>query len=198
MLLEKGNGMKIIVGLGNPGLKYENTRHNAGFMVMDALAKNLELSFDKEKFEALMAKGKVKGEDVILLKPQTYMNNSGIALRQCLDFYKAGPEDVLVIYDDVDLPVGSIRLRPKGSAGGHNGMKSIIECLFTSDFDRIRVGVGKDAQIPMINWVLSKFRSEEKQPLEEAVALAAKAAQASIKTDFSRVMNQYNAKGAGK
>ena len=109
--------MKIFVGLGNPGKKYENTRHNAGFMVMDELAKLCEVSFDQEKFSAYFAKTKLKGEDVILLKPITYMNNSGFALRQCMDFYKASPEDVTVIYDDVDLPVGKIRLRQKGSAG---------------------------------------------------------------------------------
>lgn len=105
--------MKIIIGLGNPGVKYENTRHNAGFMVLDKLAQKCNLEFNQEKFSAYFAKGKVKGEDVILLKPTTYMNNSGFALRQCLDFYKVGMENVIVIYDDVDLPVGKLRLRQK-------------------------------------------------------------------------------------
>ena len=105
--------MKIIIGLGNPGVKYENTRHNAGFMVLDKLAQKCNLEFNQEKFSAYFAKGKVKGEDVILLKPTTYMNNSGFALRQCPDFYKVGMENVIVIYDDVDLPVGKLRLRQK-------------------------------------------------------------------------------------
>ncbi|WP_297237900.1 aminoacyl-tRNA hydrolase [uncultured Faecalicoccus sp.] len=186
--------MKIIIGLGNPGRKYENTRHNAGFMVMDELAKLLNVSFDQEKFSAYFAKTKYKQEDVILLKPTTFMNNSGFALRQCLDFYKASTKEVLVIYDDVDLPVGKIRLRQKGSAGGHNGIKSIIECIFTNEFDRIRVGVGKDANIPMINWVLSKFKEEEKEDLDQAVIQSAKAAHYAITHSFMDTMNQYNKK----
>lgn len=186
--------MKIFVGLGNPGKKYENTRHNAGFMVMDELANLCEVSFDQEKFSAYFAKTKFKGEDVILLKPTTYMNNSGFALRQCMDFYKASPEDVTVIYDDVDLPVGKIRLRQKGSAGGHNGIKSIIQCIFTSEFDRIRVGVGKDPQIDMINWVLGKFREEEQKDLKNAVENSAKAAYYSIDHSFMDAMNLYNKK----
>ena len=186
--------MKIIVGLGNPGTEYENTRHNAGFITIDKLAEDLNMELNHEKFNAIFAKGKVKGEDVILLKPMTYMNNSGIAIRQCMDFYKASPEDVLVIYDDVDLPVGKIRLRQKGSAGGHNGMKSIISHLSTAEFDRIRVGVGKDPQIPMMNWVLSKFRAEEKEDLNTATTNASKAAQFSIHHTFIDTMNRYNKK----
>lgn len=186
--------MKIIAGLGNPGTKYENTRHNAGFMTMDKIANELHESWDHEKFSAKFIKTKYKGEDVILLKPLTYMNESGFAIRQCLDFYKAGPEDLLVIYDDVDLPVGKIRLRQKGSAGGHNGIKSIISCIFTQEFDRIRVGVGKDPKIPMINWVLGKFRPEEQKDLCEALERAAAAAIYSIDHSFSDTMNQFNKK----
>lgn len=186
--------MKIIIGLGNPGLKYENTRHNAGFMVIDKLAKKCGMEFNQEKFSSYFSKGKVNGEDVILLKPTTYMNNSGFALRQCLDFYKVGMEDVIIIYDDVDLPVGKLRLRQKGSAGGHNGIKSIISCGFSSEFDRIRVGVGKDPRIPMIEWVLSKFREEEKEDLDSALNLAAQAAYYSITNSFDKTMNKYNKK----
>lgn len=186
--------MRIIVGLGNPGLKYENTRHNVGFKVMDQIAKNLNMEFSTEKFEAKFAKAKIKGEDVILLKPLTYMNNSGFALRACLDFYKASPKDVLVIYDDVDLPVGKIRLRQKGSAGGHNGIKSIIQCIFTQDFDRIRVGVGKDPKIDMIHWVLGKIPKEEETVMEEVYSQCAKAAIYSIHHDFSDTMNRFNKK----
>jgi PTH1 family peptidyl-tRNA hydrolase len=186
--------MKIIVGLGNPGLKYENTRHNAGFMTMDKLAELCHLSFDQEKFSSLFAKGKVNGEDVVLIKPLTYMNNSGLALRQVMDFYKAGNDEILVIYDDVDLPVGKIRLRQKGSAGGHNGIKSIIQCTFGQEFDRIRVGVGKDPNYSMIDWVLSKFKPEEKEPLSDATTQAAHAAYDAISQPFNRVMNNYNKK----
>ncbi len=186
--------MKIIVGLGNPGIKYQNTRHNAGFKVMDALADLCNVEFTQEKFSSLFAKTKIQGEDVILLKPQTYMNNSGFALRSCLDFYKASPKDVLVIYDDIDLPVGKIRLRQKGSAGGHNGIKSVIQCIFTSDFDRIRVGISRDARIKIIDWVLTNFKAEEQKDLQVAIDDAAHAAYASITQSFSQVMNQYNKK----
>ncbi len=186
--------MKIFIGLGNPGTKYENTRHNAGYMVMDQLAKKLGMSYDQEKFSSYFAKAKIKGADIILLKPTTYMNNSGMALRQCLDFYKASMEDVIVIYDDVDLNIGRLRLRQKGSAGGHNGIKSIIQCGFSDQFDRIRVGVGKDSQVPMISWVLSKFKEEEKQPLQEAIERAADACVFSIQHTFTETMNMYNKK----
>lgn len=186
--------MKIIVGLGNPGTKYENTRHNAGFMVMDRLAKKCNESIWKEKFSAEYIKTRIDGEDVILLKPTTFMNNSGLALRQCMDFFKVSSEDVLVIYDDVDLPVGKLRLRQKGSAGGHNGIKSVIQCIFTSEFDRIRVGVGKDPKIDMINWVLSKFRDEEKEELDKALDSACQAAYYSVSHSFIDTMNRYNKK----
>lgn len=186
--------MKIIIGLGNPGKKYENTRHNAGFMVMDALANLCDLSFDQDKFSASFAKGKVHGEDVILMKPTTYMNNSGLALRQVLDFYKESSEDVLIIYDDIDLPVGKIRLRQKGSAGGHNGIKSVIQSMGTSTFDRIRVGTSRDPQIPIIQWVLTNFKQEEKKDLNQAIEAAAHAAYYAIDHSFSQTMNQYNQK----
>ena len=186
--------MKIIAGLGNPGLKYENTRHNAGFMTMDKIARELGETWNQEKFSSQWIKTKVHGEDVVLLKPLTYMNESGIALRQGLDFYKAAPEDVLVLYDDVDLPVGKIRLRQKGSAGGHNGIKSVIQCIFTQEFDRIRIGVGKDPRIPMINWVLGKFRPAEKEDIEAATDLAAQAAIYAIDHPYSDTMNHFNKK----
>ncbi|MDD7280566.1 aminoacyl-tRNA hydrolase [Floccifex sp.] len=186
--------MKIIIGLGNPGKDYENTRHNAGFMVMDEIAKKCNLEFNKEKFDAYFAKGKIKGEDVVLLKPTTYMNNSGFALRACLDFYKETMDNVLVIYDDKDLPVGKIRLRQQGSAGGHNGIKSIMNCTQNQTFDRIRVGIGKDDRIPIIQWVLSKFRKEEQEDLQKAITQASEAAYYAIDHSFDKVMNQYNKK----
>lgn len=186
--------MKIIVGLGNPGVRYENTRHNAGFMVLDRIADILHVSIDKEKFEGKYVKTKVDGEDVILLKPETFMNNSGFSLRACMDFFKVPASDILVIYDDMDIPVGSIRLRQKGSAGGHNGVKSVITCALTNEFDRIRVGIGRDPQIPIVNYVLSKFRAEEQDLLREAVDEAARAAIYSITHSFSDTMNRFNHK----
>ena len=186
--------MKIFVGLGNPGVKYANTRHNAGYMVMDELAKLCNLEFNQEKFSSYFAKGKVGKEDVILLKPTTFMNNSGFAVRQCLDFYKESMENVVIIYDDIALPVGKIRLRQKGSDGGHNGIKSIVHCGFTTEFNRIRVGVGKDPKISMVDWVLSKFKEEEKAGLNLAIENAAKAAYFSVNHDFMDTMNRFNKK----
>ena len=186
--------MKIIIGLGNPGVKYANTRHNAGYMVMDELSKLCKLEFNQEKFSSYFAKGKVDGEDVILLKPTTFMNNSGFALRQCLDFYKESMSNVLIIYDDIALPVGKIRLRQKGSDGGHNGIKSIIHCGFSNEFNRIRVGIDTDTKIPMVDWVLSKFKDEEKPDLNIAIENASKAAYYSIKHDFMDTMNKFNKK----
>ena len=178
--------MKIIIGLGNIGREYENTRHNAGFMAIDKLAQMLEMDFNQEKFSAYFAKKKIDGEDIILLKPTTYMNNSGIALRQCMDFYKVPSEDILVLYDDMDMPVGKLRLRQKGSAGGHNGIKSIIS--------HIGIGIGKDKLIPVVDWVLGKFSQEQQEDLNHALEQAAKAAKFSIKHSFSDTMNRYNKK----
>ena len=172
--------MKIIIGLGNIGREYENTRHNAGFMAMDKLAQMLEMDFNQEKFSAYFSKKKIDGEDIILLKPTTYMNNSGIALRQ--------------LYDDMDMPVGKLRLRQKGSAGGHNGIKSIISHIGTQEFDRIRIGIGKDKMIPVVDWVLGKFPQEQQEDLNHALEQAAKAAKFSIKHSFSDTMNRYNKK----
>ena len=123
-------------------------------MAIDKLAQMLEMDFNQEKFSAYFSKKKIDGEDIILLKPTTYMNNSGIALRQCMDFYKVSAEDILVLYDDMDMPVGKLRLRQKGSAGGHNGIKSIISHIGTQEFDRIRIGIGKDKMIPVVDCVL--------------------------------------------
>ena len=162
--------MKIIIGLGNIGREYENTRHNAGFMAIDKLAQMLEMDFNQEKFSAYFAKKKIDGEDIILLKPTTYMNNSGIALRQCMDFYKVSSEDILVLYDDIISHIG------------------------TQEFDRIRIGIGKDKLIPVVDWVLGKFPQEQQEDLNHALEQAAKAAKFSIKHSFSDTMNRYNKK----
>ncbi len=186
--------MKLIVGLGNPGVKYEKTRHNAGFMVLDRIAQMNGVSISKNKFEGKHIKTKIAGEDVILLKPETYMNLSGLSVRACMDFYKISKEDLLVIYDDLDTPVGSIRLKSKGSAGGHNGMKSVIQAVLGEDFDRIRVGIGRDPQIKIVDYVLTRFKPEEVDDLEKAVDQAANAAIFSLTHSFEQTMNRYNQK----
>lgn len=186
--------MKLIVGLGNPGKEYENTRHNSGFIVMDELAKELNVSIEQKKFKALIATTRIAGEQVLLMKPQTYMNNSGEALIEAVNFYHIKTEDILVIYDDLDLPIGKIRLREKGSAGGQNGMKNIIAHLHTQEFKRIRVGIGKDARVPVIDWVLGKIRKEDRAAFQEAVALAKDAAIYSISHTYTDTMSMFNKK----
>lgn len=185
--------MKLIVGLGNPGVRYANTRHNAGFMVMDELARMADTTIEKEKFEGKYVKLKIRGEDVIFLKPETFMNNSGFSVKACMDYFKLNPDDILLIYDDKDLPVGTIRLRQKGSAGGHNGVKSVIALTLTDEFNRIRVGIGKP-DIRIVDFVLSKFKEEEKEDLKAGIQAAAEAAWYSIDHDFADTMNHFNKK----
>lgn len=186
--------MKIIVGLGNPGKEYENTRHNSGFKVMDEIAKECGVSIEQKKFKALIATTRISGEQVMLMKPQTYMNNSGEALIEAVKFYHVDVDDILVIYDDMDMPIGKIRLREKGSAGGQNGVKSIIAHLHTQDFKRIRVGIGKDARVPVVDWVLGKIRKEDQAEYEKAVANAKDAAIFSITHSFVDTMSNFNKK----
>lgn len=149
--------MKLIVGLGNIGKEYDETRHNAGFMTIDHFAEKHGFEFNKQKFDALIADGGVNGEKVILAKPTTYMNESGRSVRQIVDFYKLDPEDVLVVHDDMDLPTGRLRLRQKGSAGGHNGIKSIIAHLGTEKFKRLRIGIDHPEKQKVVDWVLTRF-----------------------------------------
>lgn len=184
--------MKLIIGLGNPGREYEDTRHNAGFKALDLIAQELRINISNDKFKGLYAKTKVKNEDVILLKPQTFMNLSGESVRSIMDFFKIDQQDLLVIYDDLDLPVGKIRLRQKGSAGGQNGVKNIIQHLGSQDFNRIRIGIGKDERIPTVDYVLGKVRKEDLQDFEEALVDAKNAAIHFINHDFDVTMNTYN------
>ena len=186
--------MKLIVGLGNPGKEYERTRHNAGFEVMDEIARQESASISQKKFKALVDKVNIGGQSVLLMKPQTYMNNSGEAVRAAMDFYHLTPQDLLVIYDDMDMPVGRLRLRQKGSAGGHNGIKSIIAHIHTQEFDRIRVGIDKDARIPTVDWVLGKIRKEDEEEYSKAVKLAKDAAVYAMSHSFAETMNQFNKK----
>lgn len=186
--------MKLIVGLGNPGREYEATRHNCGFRVIEKLEELLQTRCQQSKFKSLYTKCKYMGEDIILLKPQTYMNNSGEAIAMAMQFYKLSPKDLLVIYDDLDTPVGRIRLRENGSAGGHNGMKSIINHVHTSDFERIRVGIGRVKEIPIIDYVLQRFDVSEQKTMDETFERAAKACLTVIEDGFTKAMNQYNQK----
>lgn len=186
--------MKLIIGLGNPGREYEHTRHNCGFMVIDKLADDLGVSINQAKFKGLYVKTKVNGEDVILLKPQTFMNLSGESVGELMRYFKIDKQDILVIYDDLDLPVGKIRLRQSGSAGGHNGIKSIIEHIGGQDFKRIRVGIDRHPYIPVVDYVLGKFTSEQEAQLQPAMDFAVKAAKDFITMDFNKVMSLYNKK----
>ena len=186
--------MKLVVGLGNPGAKYKGTRHNVGFMTMDEVAYQEKFDFDKALFDAVFAQVKIGGEKVIFMKPLTFMNLSGEAIRPLMNYFKIGIEDLLVVYDDMDLPVGKIRLRQKGGAGGHNGIKSIISCLGTSEFNRIKVGVGrpKDGRT-VVGHVLNRFEKEEEEDIIFAVQKSVDAIRSWIETDdFVKTMNQFN------
>ncbi len=182
--------MKCIVGLGNPGKEYEKTRHNVGFMVIDLIAKDLNFSF-KKKFNADIAKGIYNGETLILVKPLTFMNNSGEAVRMVTDFFQVAHEDILVIYDDLDLPIGKLRLREKGGSGGHNGMKSIIAHLNHQIFKRMRIGIGNDKS-EVIKHVLGTFSKEEKEILDQVLNKAHKASLDFMKLNYVDVMTRYN------
>lgn len=190
----RGDGMKLIVGLGNPGKEYEATRHNCGFMLIDQLASELGIEVNQAKFKGLYIKTKINGEDVVLLKPQTYMNLSGESVGEVMRFFKINKEDILVVYDDLDLPVGKIRLRENGSAGGHNGIKSLISHLGGQDFKRIRVGIDRHPFIPVVDYVLGRFTTEEQPLLKEALTQATLGAKAFVTQDFSKVMSTYNKK----
>ena len=186
--------MKCIVGLGNPGKKYDQTRHNVGFMIIDELAKQNNWTLQQEKFRGIYTIEHVNGEKVLLLKPLTYMNLSGESLRQFMDYYNIETDDVLVAYDDLDLPPGKIRLREKGSHGGHNGIRNIIDHLGTKEFKRLRIGVGRPS-VPMsvVDYVLSKFDKEQQEPVFNSVNQAVKACESWIEKPFNEVMNEFNA-----
>ncbi len=187
--------MKFIIGLGNPTAQYVGTRHNIGFDAITRIADDNRISVTEKKHKALCGKGIIAGQKVILLKPQTYMNLSGESVRDVLDFYKAEPEDILVIYDDVCLAPGQLRVREKGSAGGHNGIKSIIAHLGTEEFARIRIGVGeKPAGWDLADYVLGHFPAEEEPLMREALADASKACELFVMDDLRSAMNLFNKK----
>ncbi|AQM61030.1 aminoacyl-tRNA hydrolase [Clostridium baratii] len=183
--------MFLIVGLGNPEEKYNNTRHNIGFEAVDYIADKYNIDINRKKFKGVYGEGFIGNEKVILMKPTTYMNLSGECIREVIDFYKLSNEDILVIYDDISLDVGRIRIRPKGSAGGHNGIKSIINHLGTDEFSRIKIGVGQPKG-DLVNHVLGKFSKEENEVLEESLEATKLATETIIKEDTQAGMNKFN------
>jgi PTH1 family peptidyl-tRNA hydrolase len=188
---------QLIVGLGNPEPKYDQTRHNIGFEAVDALSRSWQISLsENRKFQALFGEGRSpKGEKIRLIKPLTYMNLSGQAIRAVIDWYKLPPESVLVIYDDMDLPVGRLRMRLSGSAGGHNGMKSAIAHLGTDNFPRLRIGIGRaSSEKSSVSHVLGKFSADENQIISEVLKIVADAVEISIKQGVEKAMNLYNNK----
>jgi PTH1 family peptidyl-tRNA hydrolase len=184
----------IIVGLGNPGVKYQDTRHNAGFMVVDTIAEKYSADIKKIKFKSLCGECTISGKKCLLMKPSTYMNNSGEAVVEALNFYKLGVENLIVIYDDISLEPSKLRIRRKGSDGGHNGIKSIIYLTGEDSFPRIKVGVGKKPhpQYDLADWVLSSFRSEEIPLIREAAEHATEAAELMIAGKINDAMNKFN------
>ena len=195
MLFKRPGGISwLVVFLGNPGTKYEMTRHNAGFMAGDAMAKAQGAAINRSRFKALTGTCDIGGESVMLMKPQTFMNLSGEAVAQAVSFYKLAPDHVIVVSDEVALPIGKLRIRTKGSAGGHNGLKNIIALLGTDQFPRIRIGVGAapHPDYDMADWVLSSFKGKDAEDILAAAARAAEAVECYITKGADRAMNLYN------
>lgn len=185
--------MKIIVGLGNPGKEYEKTRHNAGFRVLDMVANKLNIDVNKSKYKGIIGSKGMKDKKIILCKPQTYMNLSGDCVIELLNYYKADLEDLVVIYDDIDIDVGSIRIRPSGSPGTHNGMKDITKKVGSKDFVRVRIGTGKPTDgRDLVDFVLGKFEKDEEKIICETIDKASDAVIEIINNGVQSAMNKYN------
>ncbi|NMA85196.1 MAG: aminoacyl-tRNA hydrolase [Epulopiscium sp.] len=190
--------MYAVVGLGNPGLKYEGTRHNIGFEVVEYLASRQNIEINKGKHKGLIGEGKIHGKKVVLVQPQTYMNLSGRCVQEVAQWYKILPERVIVVYDDISLDLGDLRIRGKGSAGGHNGMKDIIAHLGTQDFPRVRVGIGeKPPRWDLADYVLQRFSKQELEIVSPTITLASEAIEEIIKDGLHQAMNVYNQKRKG-
>lgn len=187
--------MKVIAGLGNPGREYAQTKHNVGFLMVDALAAHLGVTEWREKYDALIARARIGSEAVLLVKPQTYMNESGRAIAPLMNFYKLATDDLIVAHDDMDIPAGSIRIRKKGSSGGHNGIKSILAHLGDEHFARIRIGIGRP--LPgwtVVNHVLAPFPPEDAAKVSEAIRYLVPAIECIVTEDVDKAMNRYNPK----
>jgi len=184
--------MKLIVGLGNPGAEYERTRHNVGWMVVDAFARKFRIDVTRHEKSAHTGTGRVAGGAVMVAKPLTYMNLSGDAVRLLVNAYVESPEDLIVVYDDIDLPLGRLRLRPSGSSGTHNGMRSIVQTLGTEGFPRLRVGIGASDGGKLRDYVLDEFASDEQPVVERAIARAVDALVLFARGDLRRAMNEFN------
>ena len=183
--------MKLIVGLGNPGKKYAHTRHNMGFDAVTLFSEEAQIDIDKESFKGLVGRGKVFDQDVFLLLPQTFMNLSGESVQEIVSYFKIPLEDIIVVYDDMALPVGKIRLRPSGSSGGHKGMQNIIEHLGSEDIKRIRIGIG-ESTYDTIDYVLSKPLKEEAPLINESIVTASNAIKDILRDNFDKAMTKYN------
>ena len=189
----------LIVGLGNPGKTYETTRHNVGFRAVDIIAEQLQIPMKKEKFKAIIGEGRCSDRKVILAKPQTFMNLSGDAVIALFHFYKPNISDMILIYDDVDIPVGAIRIRPFGSSGTHNGMRSVVGVMNNNRFPRIRIGIGKPTEfVDIRDFVLTKFSQDEKDSVSNAIEVAAHAAIDIISLGIEKSMNIHNPKKKDK
>ncbi len=183
----------VVIGLGNPGKKYHNTRHNIGFDVLDYITSRNRIEMNKIKFESLYGEGRIGDERVIFLKPLTYMNNSGIAVLDVYNFYKVPIENIIVIVDDIDIEFGTVRLKRKGSAGTHNGLKSIIEQVGNKNFPRVKVGIGKPCEDrDLASYVLSKFSEKDRKDIDKSIENAALAVETIITKDINEAMNQFN------
>ena len=185
--------MKIMVGLGNPGAEYAHTKHNVGFMLVDALAERIGIDTWQEKFNSLIAVGRIGAQKVLLVKPLTYMNESGRAVGPLLDWYKLAPEDLIVAHDDMDIAAGTIRLRRKGSAGGHNGIKSLLAHIGSEDFSRVRIGIGR----PLPGWtvvrhVLAPFPADDATKIQAAISYLLPAVECIVTDGIDMAMNRYN------
>lgn len=187
-----GETMKLVVGLGNPGPKYEGTRHNVGFRVVDELARRWQVAVDRRQFAGLVGQWRTGGQRVLLLKPTTFMNRSGQSVAQAMGFYKLAPADLLVVLDDMALPLGRLRIRRQGSAGGHNGLEDIIGRLGNDGFSRLRIGIEQVGGERMVGHVLSPFAPQEREEIEAAIVRAADAVQCWLEVGPEEAMNRYN------
>ncbi|MDD2396757.1 MAG: aminoacyl-tRNA hydrolase [Tissierellia bacterium] len=189
--------MYIIAGLGNPGKEYTSSRHNSGYMALEYLAEKLSVKLNKLKFNSVYGDTSINGEKVMLVKPVTYMNRSGIAIAEIVKFYKIPIENLIVIYDDIDIPLSALRIRPNGSAGTHNGMKSIVESI-GSEFPRIRIGIGRNDEMDLADYVLQKFSSSEKDIVSPIIEKAAEAALEIIENGIDSAMQKFNINKLGE